>query len=274
MPNTNDFELYSIHSQKGGVGKTSISLVLAGISSILLKKKTIILDLDMTGSSLVNVPNVLKASDHFPGFFMNDFLLSEPTDHYSDTNIFEPSKLSQSRLSKAILELAGVSGLSYISSNPDINEVKKIVPLMAQEDRLGFFRYRIENIIAAVACLGFEVVILDNSPGLFGISNSLLSMIKEQESQESRLRKMIGVAFGDKPDSSTFATIFCSSIDEADYQSLIPSAVKLVLSCYKAEEDILKATKSVNFVLTKYPKGLIVQLSMPKSLRALRIINH
>ncbi len=48
--------LYTIHSQKGGVGKTSIALAIAGFGAIYHNVKSLIIDADLTGTSLVDVP--------------------------------------------------------------------------------------------------------------------------------------------------------------------------------------------------------------------------
>jgi hypothetical protein len=44
--------IYSIHSQKGGVGKTSVALALASIMAKGYNKKVLIVDADMTGTSI------------------------------------------------------------------------------------------------------------------------------------------------------------------------------------------------------------------------------
>jgi hypothetical protein len=49
--------IYTIHSQKGGVGKTSIALALAGMTGAR-GKKTLIIDADMTGASVADVPGM------------------------------------------------------------------------------------------------------------------------------------------------------------------------------------------------------------------------
>lgn len=57
--------LYTIHSQKGGVGKTSIAIAIAGFAAIIHQKKALIIDADMTGVSLFDMQG-WSVSDNAP----------------------------------------------------------------------------------------------------------------------------------------------------------------------------------------------------------------
>jgi len=70
-------KIYTIHSQKGGVGKTSIAIAIAGFASILHDKNALIIDADLTGFSLFDVRG--WAGDEKPVYF-NDVILATPPD--------------------------------------------------------------------------------------------------------------------------------------------------------------------------------------------------
>ncbi len=48
-------KIYSIHSQKGGVGKTSIALAIAGFEAVFNNKKVLLIDADLTGTSIKEI---------------------------------------------------------------------------------------------------------------------------------------------------------------------------------------------------------------------------
>ncbi|GAH39136.1 unnamed protein product [marine sediment metagenome] len=73
--------IYTIHSQKGGAGKTSIAIAIAGLSRIFHKRKTLIIDCDLTGTSIIDlfwgVDKNNKAKENFK--YLNSLLLASPS---------------------------------------------------------------------------------------------------------------------------------------------------------------------------------------------------
>lgn len=52
---TPDLRCYSFHSVKGGVGKTTFSLLTALYHAVIRREKTLLIDMDLTGTSLADV---------------------------------------------------------------------------------------------------------------------------------------------------------------------------------------------------------------------------
>lgn len=188
--------LYTIHSQKGGVGKTSIAIAIAGFAAIFHKKKALIIDADMTGVSLYDIAGW---ADGKTPRYLNEILLAPPRRYEA---IFNKRVDSNDSLHNYLHNVPECDNIKYIPASPCITDITCVVPLITQEDFHKFFRYRLEDIITAAIESQFEVIIIDNSPGLFGISKSTLEIaLKETESR----------------------AIIITSTDPPDYLSLFPS---------------------------------------------------
>ena len=74
-------KVYTLHSQKGGAGKTSIAIAIAGLSCILHKQKTLIINCDLTGISIIDlfygVDKNNKAKENIK--YLNSLLLATPS---------------------------------------------------------------------------------------------------------------------------------------------------------------------------------------------------
>jgi len=224
--------IYTIHSQKGGVGKTSLALAIAGFAAIHHNKKTLIIDADLTGTSLADVFNV---SDLDQSQYINELLLAKPSKfgEYTPITSIDSEDLKNSLISQFYQNIQGFDDLFYAPGSPCFVDILKIIPLITQEDRLNFFRQRFEDIIVTAIMNDFEVIIIDLPPGLFGISTSLLHMIidhvssqieTEKDRKVSRLNKILRIAMEGKSNAALEAhTIFITTSDRADYRALFPS---------------------------------------------------
>ena len=163
--------IYTLHSQKGGVGKTSVALALAGISGAR-GKKTLFIDADMTGASIADVPGMECEIGNEKWF--NELILTNPNEFAIITSLTSASPVSEDMKleAKYCRKTTKHESVSFIPSSASPEAVEAVVPLIAQEDHLHFFRHRIEDIIAAAIRTGFEVIILDHSPGLFGLKTA------------------------------------------------------------------------------------------------------
>ena len=76
-------KIYSIHSQKGGVGKTSIALAIAGFEAVFNGKKVLLIDADLTGTSIKEVID-RKGNSEGKGqhkyVYINGLLLAVPNE--------------------------------------------------------------------------------------------------------------------------------------------------------------------------------------------------
>jgi hypothetical protein len=217
--------IYTIHSQKGGVGKTSIALALAGMSAAR-DKKTLIIDGDMTGASIADIPGMTcEMSNNF-----NKLILAKPNEFCQLTKMWpsliegECSELELNFCRKVI----GHDSVYFIPSSTGATDVETIVPLISQEDHLHFFRHRIEDILAAAIRSEFETIVLDHSPGMFGFSKTALQMCLEwgleEDKNDHRLRHLLK---GKWPEPSLQALLI-SSFEPHDYKAVLTSFQHLI----------------------------------------------
>lgn len=225
--------LYTIHSQKGGVGKTSIAVAIAGFAAIFHNKKTLIVDADLTGTSLIDIPNFSSndASDVKPHYF-NELILANPNEFQKYTPVTGSSDRQKGK-SKRFLEpfyqsVPDYENISYLPASPSLSDIQKTIPLISQEDHLSFFRLRMEDILVTAMLDGFEVIIIDHPPGLYGISTASLNIVLDQKSnnanKNSRLSNLIkGSGMAPYVDKLSCHAILCTTSDPVDYKALIPS---------------------------------------------------
>lgn len=236
-------KLYTLHSQKGGVGKTSIALAVAGLENILRNKKVVVIDADMTGASLIDIfpENENKNIKYF-----NDLLLAEPHEFADYTQIYSNPDQTILKEDKNVLQpflqQEQIDNLSvdYIPASPILKDILKVVPLISQEDHLHFFRHRLEDIIATLWKY-FEVIIIDNPPGLYGISKASLDMVIDEAIRRNPTR-LDRICFGHNSNFDNKAinmkSIFISTPDIQDYKALLPSFSWFLLKnkCVKTKE--------------------------------------
>jgi len=194
-------EIYTIHSQKGGVGKTSLALARAGWSALKKGKKTLVIDGDVTGTSLIDLfGRELKSSG-----FLNELLLADP-------RVFKQYRKHPEKVeAEFCVPVPDCGSINFIPSSPILDDIKIIVSLISQEDKLHFFENRIKDIIGIIVQNKFEVIIIDAPPGIYGISKAMLGMTFK-ETKEYTYNKQF---------------IFLTSSDKVDYRALFPSLLKL-----------------------------------------------
>jgi len=193
-------KIYTIHSQKGGVGKTSIAIAIAGWSCILHKQKTLIVDCDLTGTSIIDlfcgVDKNNKAKENVR--YLNILLLATPPvfNQYenNDKNDIEKDYFHK---------IGDYNDLYYIPSSPILKDIGEIAGLISQEDKLHYFKSRMEDILKLFINRGIKTIIIDCPPGLFGLSSAMIK-ISNQDKYDKR-------------------SLFITSSDPTDYRALIPS---------------------------------------------------
>lgn len=218
--------IYTIHSQKGGVGKTSIAIAIAGFANIFHNKNVLIIDADLTGASLFDMRG--WAGNEKPVYF-NDVILAKPPDFAKYTLIkpTEPKDKSLCERKEFYQKVRDYDSICYVPASPCFDDVLKIVPLISQEDLLHFFWHRLKDIVETSIRDQFDVIIIDHPPGLFGISTASLRMILDQEFP-------IGGREGN--DIATQA-ILITTPDSTDYRSLLPSFSRIL----EREGEILES---------------------------------
>ncbi|MFB3886930.1 MAG: AAA family ATPase [Thermodesulfobacteriota bacterium] len=229
--------IYTIHSQKGGVGKTSIALALAGMAGAK-GKKTLIIDGDMTGASIADVPGM----ECERGSNFNKLILANPNEFLQLTELGPlPKGDKRTNLEMQFCrKKIDHESVYFIPSSASPADVERVVPLIAQEDHLHFFRHRIEDTLAAAIRSGFQMIILDHSPGLFGFSKTALQMSLEwglpQDKNNHRLRYLLNGKMA-KP---SLRALLVSSFEPHDYRAVLVSlghVMEMLISTHQIEKD-------------------------------------
>jgi len=220
--------VYTLHSQKGGVGKTSIAIAIASLEAIYHKKKTVIIDADMTGSSLEDVFSI-NSEEHT---YLNDLILASPVDFEKYTSLLlEKQSFSQDQTAaperlSSFRQIIN-QDLYYMPGSPILKEIKRVVPLISQEDYLHFFRRRLEDIIVATFAEKFDVIVVDHSPGLFGLSYASLDMMLDQQVKgrnkgQTRLSRLMQ-AMGETRELPVVKSVLVTTPERVDHISLLSS---------------------------------------------------
>lgn len=232
--------IYTLHSQKGGVGKTSIALALAGISGAR-GKKTLIIDGDMTGASIADVPGMecepRKASKRF-----NELIIAKPNEFMQLTANWPAPKDNEDSMLKLHFcqEVGGHGSIYFIPSSTGAEDVETIVPLISQEDHLHFFRHRIEDTLNAAIRSGFEMIVLDHSPGLFGFSKTTLEMSLEWGLPKDRTNHRLRYLLNERSPEPSLQALLVSSYEPHDFNAVLSSlqhVLKRVIWFHKIEGD-------------------------------------
>lgn len=228
--------LYTIHSQKGGTGKTSIAIAIAGFAAIFHDRKALIIDADLTGTSLIDIPG-WYSSPQKPVYF-NELILANPRDfrRFTDITTHDKSeqseqKLNRQKLNKFYHEIPDSNNLIfYMPASPYLPDIRNTVPLISQEDTLHFFRHRLEDIIVTAVIDEFEVIIIDHPPGLYGISTASLDIVLDQNDIDHKEFTRLDKLYRSTPQFSrdtnsqfTAHSLFTTTIEPVDYKALIPS---------------------------------------------------
>jgi hypothetical protein len=213
--------LYTIHSQKGGVGKTTVSIAIAAWAAVYHKKRALIIDADMTGVSLIDIPD-WKGNAEVQYF--NDLILAKPNDFakYGEIWFEKTANRSKDGIQKFCRRIPKWNKIKYMPASPCFEDISKVVPLITQENFLKFFQHRLEDIIAMVIKDQYEVIIIDHPPGLHGISIASLNITcNDSNDNKGKFEHKIT-----KKSCSSHA-ILTTTPDPPDYLALFPS-----LFCY------------------------------------------
>jgi len=252
--------IYTIHSQKGGIGKTSIAIAIAGFAAIFHNKNALIIDADLTGTSLLDV--LESPSKEQPPYF-NELILAKPDQFAKFTPITsgELKKKSHTNMSHFYQKEPNYNKICYMPSSPHFDDILKIIPLISQEDYLHFFRHRLEDIIVTATMDQFEVIIIDHPPGLFGISTASLNMVLDQFAWDltnekdrpalTRLEKLYRVVSNKSIDKSIVAHAYLiTTPDPSDYRALLPS-FSLLLKRNRKIEVFKNQDAKIDLILNK-----------------------
>lgn len=279
-------KIYSIHSQKGGVGKTSISIAIAGLESIFNKKKVLLIDADLTGTSIKDILGRKTSKDeHLPlkYTYINELILATPDDFREYTINISKKPKGKSASSRGLREFYYESEIDpnifFSPSSPDYNDVLEIIPLISQEDYLHFFRHRFEDIIVTAINDGFEVIILDLSPGFHGLSKNMCEMMLEQivnkikveekeDTETPRLESLLNYSQPKGEKTIESRVLFVTTSDKPDYRALIPLFCDYIHQTHEKKNKFPYSKEgTVDFVFNKVKSTEGEVLDSPKVMK-------
>ena len=222
--------VFSFHSVKGGVGKSSLSLASSIFAGEFKKESTLLVDGDLTGTSLLDCfPQQSRATDPLQ---FDDFLFASP-DRY----------LKIIRLPKLTFQpIPEVNNVDFFPGHTDLKSVKLAVPFLAQEWHLNFLEERLNDLVEWALKVGYKNIIFDFPPGLFGLSLAGVKM------QLNFLKNSQKASRGVFP-----VPIFVSSSESVDFIALFRMLSDLILEIISEREQESETTgnffKCISFFL-------------------------
>ena len=230
------YEIYSVESRKGGVGKTTIALNLA---KALVKKKydVLLIDCDITGTP------ISKAAMH-SSFWSNDVSVSmKDGKPYNLIEFFNNVFLKGLECEQEIIDglTLSQSKIHLIGSEIyDENSNLIIDPRDLMDDLHSYWFLDLIKSIAKHFCDSTKkekkAIVLDNSPGYVGIGRSIREWLTK-----------VG------PELATFVLV--SSLDEQDMDSTIDSADEIK----RMMLTDVKASNYIKVLINKVPKELLTE---------------
>lgn len=162
--------LISVHSFKGGVGKSSISLLLG--LALAEKHKVCLVDLDLLAPGLHRLLGVTVEGRAT----VLDYLVGKPSD---------PAEApSPEQVCHAVRpQLAGwkAGDVFLIPARPNLEQAAWIQGYVLADLRCELVQARLERLLCGVRSkFQIEVFVLDTPPSLFGVSGSVRALVEQQ----------------------------------------------------------------------------------------------
>ena len=193
--------VFTLHSHKGGVGKTSLATAIAGLESSRRRVKTLLIDADLTGTCILDALNV-DAGHARPRESFSHVLLADPDRFLGLTQRPRARPGGPTKCQEAWHEF--LYAHSFLNrAEPDFHivpspatpaQVREIIPSLAQEHLLHFYADRFREVLLALTAQGFRSIVVDLPPGLFGLSESVFGLVSDpclaaevQQARASRL---------------------------------------------------------------------------------------
>ena len=157
--------LISIHSHKGGVGKTTVATLIS--HALSREHKVCLVDLDLVAPGVAPMLGI-----ETPSRCILHYLLGNPK---------EPGRFPKE--SAVCHEVTG--NLHVIPGAPDHREAMGVQSYILAELRSGLIRARVERLLTAVRThREIDVFVLDTPPSLFGLSQMARRLVEKHEGAE------------------------------------------------------------------------------------------
>ena len=221
-------KIISIHSRKGGVGKTTFAILLA--INLLKKKKgkICIVDFDTHGPALSNILNKYNFSnDNQEKSTITDYLLSDDYQTFNFKNVYTKIRFNN----------VDENYLTLISMSERAGDIDAINGFYRKEpDRLlSNFEQKINHFFNTITNQ-FGHIVVDTHPGLWGISREILTLNYNYEGTlvfvaSPTIHDLIGYGYEfkqmeDLPGFSDFRLII-NKLEKKTYDELFDKTVSL-----------------------------------------------
>lgn len=234
----NNFRIFTLHSQKGGGGKTSLAITIAALESTYRGSPTLLIDADLTGTCLWDAlgKEQRKQSNYI---YLNDVLEANPDENLGLLDVnkrgYVPAECKKKWKEKIIFSHPVVQDVSYFSaiqSNPRLDVVREILPSLAQESFFSLYAEKLTEIVAHGYGLGYRTLVIDLPPGLCGLSEAALSLLE----YNNLFGELHRYGFDKSKEKLCFCPIVVTTNDRADYLGVFPGAWSL-MNIVRKERD-------------------------------------
>jgi cellulose biosynthesis protein BcsQ len=157
--------IITIHSVKGGAGKTTLALFMA---KLLAKRghRTCLIDLDVPAPGIENAIRVRHVRQRLNDYMLQPVAAREPITLDDMLGDYADPDLTEGRLRVVCLERCGAS------------EQKELMDQIRYEAHTGAVEPRMMEMLKEVEDAGFEYCLLDCHPGIFEISELLMQWLR------------------------------------------------------------------------------------------------
>jgi len=216
--------IYSIHSHKGGVGKTTFSLFLSKYLAQVKREKTCLIDLDFQAQGLRST--YLRKNLKFD---FSDFLLAE-------------DKKKKEIAQQIAVKHEEIDHLYFIANlfkphediQPQLDILKKIYIKVVNEIYTGEIMDNLKELLKHLEQTGFKNIVIDDHPSLVLLSEEIIKEIKTTPLFISTLNIV------------SFVGLFKNVLERSDTWKINLSELKIIINRAPVNFSLSGLTKALD----------------------------